>query len=194
VPNFDANGQGQRREGPLRILWPHRWEHDKKPEVFFAALGQLNQLSLDFRLSVLGQSFSQEPEVFADARKTFQHRIDHWGFLESKEEYWRVLADADVVVSTADHEFFGVAVAEAALYGCLPILPRRLAYPELYKEDCLYNTETQLLKRLKAYCQKPHLVKVHLTKMEGCVFKRIFPSEKELINEFHSLLKNHLDV
>ena len=35
------------------------------------------------------------------------------------------------MLSTARHEFFGVAVVEALLAGCLPWLPDRLSYPEL---------------------------------------------------------------
>ena len=42
-----------------------------------------------------------------------------------------MLSRADWVLSTASHEFFGIAVVEAMLMGCLPWLPDRLSYPEL---------------------------------------------------------------
>ena len=45
------------------------------------------------------------------------------------------LSWADCIVSTAHHEFFGLAVVEAAAAGCLPLLPPRLAYPELFPPD-----------------------------------------------------------
>ncbi len=38
------------------------------------------------------------------------------------------------MVSTADHEFFGISVLEAAAFGTFPLLPRHLAYPEVFAE------------------------------------------------------------
>ena len=34
-------------------------------------------------------------------------------------------------MSTARHDFFGVAISEAIASGARPVLPKRLAYPEL---------------------------------------------------------------
>ena len=71
------------------------------------------------------------PEEFEQMRRKFTDRIASWGFQESRSDYWRALAGADIFVSTADHEFFGIAAAEAIAAGLYPILPDRLAYPEL---------------------------------------------------------------
>ncbi|MFQ5490993.1 MAG: glycosyltransferase, partial [Phycisphaerae bacterium] len=80
-------------------------------------------------------SFRDCPPVFEWAKEFFAEHIDGWGYQESREEYVAVLRDADVVVSTADHEFFGLAVAEAVAAGCYPLVPNRLAYPELLNAD-----------------------------------------------------------
>lgn len=120
-----------RVDGPLRILWAARWEHDKNPEDFFAAVDILAQRGTDFRLSVIGQQFRDTPDVFARAQARHADRIDDWGYLDGREAYNDALARADVIVSTANHEFFGLSVAEALAAGAYPLLPNRLAYPEI---------------------------------------------------------------
>lgn len=41
----------------------------------------------------------------------------------------------NVIVSTAQHEFFRVAMLEAFRAGCVPLVPDRLAYTELYPNE-----------------------------------------------------------
>lgn len=132
------------------ILWNHRWEHDKNPELFFAALFALQQEDLPFRLIVAGESFLRQPKIFAEAQIRLADRIEQFGYVKSRQEYIALLARADLVVSTASHEFYGIAVLEAVRAGCRPLLPDSLSYPELFPPDFLYE-EDKLLIRLRAY-------------------------------------------
>ena len=142
----------------VHIVWPHRWEHDKDPEAFFRVIFKLLEEELDFKVSVIGQTYDQLPEVFAEARQKLEGRIATWGFKADKEEFYSALSECNVVVSTAQHETYGVAMLEAAALGCYPLVPRRLVYPELYPEECIYNTEQQLYKRLRNFCKRPGLL------------------------------------
>jgi len=122
----------ERREGPFHILWAARWEHDKAPDTFFQAIEMLEREGIDFRLSVIGGGHSREVlPVFERAREQFSDRILHWGYVKSRDGYLSVLAEADVIVSTARHEFFGISVVEAVAAGAYPLVPERLAYPEV---------------------------------------------------------------
>jgi len=127
----DFPARGAQKPGPLRILWAARWEHDKNPEDFFEALEILKAKNVPFRLSVIGQSFRDRPEIFEQAHRSFQHLIDYWGYQQSRDDYERALCEADVVVSTANHEFFGISVVEAVAAGAYPLVPNRLSYPEI---------------------------------------------------------------
>lgn len=124
----------RRPKGPARILWVARWEYDKGPETFFEALFELKK-RVDFRLLIHGQQFERQPEIFERARVALADRIEAWGYCENRASYLESLAEADIVVSTARHEFFGLGVLEAIASGCCPLLPDRLSYPELLEED-----------------------------------------------------------
>jgi len=135
------------------ILWNHRWEYDKAPETFFRAMYALVKEGLDFGLLLLGQSFRNRPDEFIEARERLPERIVHFGYAADAAAYSRLLWQADVVVSTALHDFFGAAIVEACYCGCFPILPRDLAYPELipaaHHEACLYDGFDGLVARLR---------------------------------------------
>ena len=49
-------------------------------------------------------------DLFEKYKSLLSTHIKHWGFIESKVSYHELLCKCDVVVSTADHEFFGVAM------------------------------------------------------------------------------------
>jgi glycosyltransferase involved in cell wall biosynthesis len=121
----------RRDPGPVRILWAARWEHDKNPEDFFAAMKVLKEKGLKFRLNVIGEQFRDAPEVFDWAKDYFSDEIDRWGYQASKKEYQTAMAMSDIVVSTAIHEFFGIGMLEAISAGCRPVLPDRLSYPAI---------------------------------------------------------------
>ena len=144
----DAPGPGK-KEGPPVIVWNHRWEHDKDPETFFEALYALSDAGLDFGLIVLGERFASCPEIFGAAREKLSRHILHFGYEPSRRAYAGWLKKGDIVVSTARQEFFGMAVLEAVRAGCRPLVPDRLAYPEIYPPAYRYG-EGRLATRLEA--------------------------------------------
>jgi glycosyltransferase involved in cell wall biosynthesis len=140
--------------GAPLIIWNHRWEFDKNPAAFFAALDAALARGRDFRLALLGENFQVVPREFEAARDRYGARVVHYGYVESRAAYLDWLRRGDLVVSTADQENFGMAVVEAIASGCLPLLPRRLAYPEVLPEAfhpaCLYADAADLSARLEA--------------------------------------------
>lgn len=157
-------------DGPLTLVWNHRWEYDKAPDRLLDGLRRfLEAHPLDSRggpsikVHVVGQQFRQQPPAFAELKtllKTHQ-ALGHWGFVERQEDYRHLLAGSHVALSTALHDFQGLSVLEAVAAGCRPLAPAREAYPEWFAPDYLYQSEpdnpaeeaSAFAQRLLAWCR-----------------------------------------
>ena len=150
LQRFDGYKFG--KEGEPLILWNHRWEYDKNPELFFSVLRKVKNDGYNFVLAVLGENFSKSPVVFEQAKDILKDEIVQWGYTESFDEYAEWLWKADILPVTSDQEFFGASVMEAIYCNTWPILPNRLSYPELlpprlHKEH-LYSTDKELYQKI----------------------------------------------
>lgn len=145
---YDAHRSAPDSGAPPLIVWNHRWEADKNPAAFFAALDALAEQDVPFRVALLGENFAAQPAAFEAARQRLGARVIQYGYMPDFGAYARLLWAADYVVSTAYQDFFGAAVVEAMYCGCVPLLPDRLNYPALLPESqraaCLYPRDRLL--------------------------------------------------
>ena len=143
----------ERPEGSPILLWNHRWEYDKQPKLFFHSLIKLKEEGIDFRLIVLGESYSTIPEIFKKAQQSLADRLLHFGYAPSRADYARLLWQADILPVTSIQDFFGGSIVEAMYCQCQPLLPNRLAYPEHIPDELhplfLYENDDHFYSRLK---------------------------------------------
>lgn len=152
-PLDNTSSAGQ--DAPARIVWNHRWEYDKNPEDFFGALETLSDRGLEFELVVMGQVFRKTPEVFEQARTRLARHITCWGH-QTRSRYLEELGRGGIAVSSAWHEFQGLAVMEAVQHGCVPLVPARLCFPEYYAPEYRYDGSREaLIARLEQWLTAP---------------------------------------
>ena len=130
----------------LDVVWNHRWEYDKGPKLLLCLAQAILAQQLPIRLHVVGQQFRSSPAEFEKiATLLEQHAADlaidqgSFGFVEKRDIYIYLLKGCDVVLSTALHDFQGLAIQEACTLGCTPLVPDALVYPEYMDSKFLYT-------------------------------------------------------
>ena len=123
---------------PKLILWNHRWEYDKAPQVFADALHKLNKIDTNFKLALLGDRPIKKPASLIQIEREFSDKIIVNSKV-SKQDYANYLSLSSLVVSTAIHEFQGLSMLEAVSAGAVPIVPDDLCYKEQYASDLRYK-------------------------------------------------------
>lgn len=88
----------------------------------------------------------KQPWMFDRLKEVFNDLGERIEFIKtqelnlSKDEYYKLLAKSKVVVSYALQENFGFGVNEAVSLGCIPVLPNKLVYPEIYPKEYLFDS------------------------------------------------------
>ncbi|MDT8410234.1 MAG: DUF3524 domain-containing protein [Wenzhouxiangellaceae bacterium] len=136
------------------IVWNHRWDHDKNPDLFADVLIALAEAGVDFRLALLGWRHRHEHPALQRLRRKLPGRILVDECL-ARTEYRALLARASIVVSTSIHEFQGLALLEAVSAGARPLVPDALCYPEMYPSAYRYPAGNQaaLTARLRQWLE-----------------------------------------
>lgn len=135
-------------QNPLEIVWNHRWEFDKGPDLLLAIVQALPQ-HLPLRFYILGQQFRQQPAEFAQIKILIEERFElaHWGYCADELAYLALLERCHLVLSTAWHDFQGLAILQAASSGATPLVPNGLAYPEWFAAEFRFGSEMAFAQR-----------------------------------------------
>ncbi len=153
LKHFDKQPDTRKDNPNPVIVWNQRWQFDRNPAMFFRVLNRLNDIDLKFDLILAGDSKHEKPAEFERAWQRYGKQITHFGYVEDKENYSKLLHSGDIVISTATYEFFCTPILEAIYCGCHPLLPNTLHYPELIPEHLkkpllhapvIYETEDEL--------------------------------------------------
>ena len=174
------------------VVWNHRWEYDKGPELMVEAFAKLKERGVEFQAVVCGQAFKKKPEEFQALREVLGDRLLHAGFFPDGRRYLEALLQADVVLSTARHDFFGVSIVEALYMGCLPVLPDALSYPEIVPPALhgkfLYDGARELHEKLARVLAKPPVE--HREELQAAVarfdWRSLAPDLDQIVDETFS--------
>ena len=150
VPLPDSLFTGMPRAKRPDIVWNHRWEHDKGPERLLEIVQAYVASGLTGKFHIVGQPFRTVPPAIsaAIAQLRAPQLLGELGYIENAARYHALLAQSQFVLSTADHEFQGLAVMEAMALGCLPVVPDALVYPEYVPAESRYTTAAEAVERL----------------------------------------------
>lgn len=195
LPASSPRPQKTTPNNTLSVVWNHRWEFDKGPELLLAVVTAMATKNLPIQLHVVGQQFREQPTEFKQINKLLdQHaeaisiRRGLFGFVEKLTDYNQLLKTSDVVLSTAIHDFQGLAIQEACLMGCVPLTPDDLAYPEYIPEKYRYPVHGSItatadgaIKQLESYCELKSdgelLGDVDLSAYQGSQIKQQYASQ-----------------
>lgn len=170
------------------LLWNHRWDEDKNPDLFLRLCHYLEAEDIDFNLILLGGNSSSSPnKVYSEINNRFSKQILHSGFVD-KSLYFNLLSQSSILPVTSNQDFYGISVLEAIYNGVTPLLPSSMVYEEFIPMEkyskLYYDSEKELFSKTLELC------KAEIGSLEQCVI-----SEKHIISKtVKSLDLNIMDL
>jgi hypothetical protein len=114
-PEFANSNPWSRQD----ILFPHRLDPEKNPHMFDELEKACRESDVDF------------------SKWNFFKTKD---MIKNKQEYYNMLNNGSIAVSFAEQETWGIAMQEAVMCGCIPLVPNRLSYQELYPAEFRFHS------------------------------------------------------
>ena len=102
------------------IVFPHRWDDEKQPQLWERLVERMKNRDI-----ILKEKY----------------KFVATNTCKSKEEYYQVLNSSKIALSFALQETWGIAMQEAVLCGCMPFVPDRLSYKEMYPSCFRYSED-----------------------------------------------------
>ena len=109
------------------VVFPHRLDSEKNPHLFDKLADELKDTFKDW-------SFVRSKDVCSN-----------------KQEYYELLNRSKIAVSFADQETWGIAMQEAVLCDCIPLVPDRLSYVEMYPREFRFCSYDDAINALTIY-------------------------------------------
>lgn len=109
------------------IVFPHRLDVEKQPYEF--------------------DKLKDEPRL---KKYNFVKTKD---VCKTKKEYYELLGRANIAISFALQETWGIAMQEATICECIPLVPNRLSYEDMYDSQFRYDTKENLINKI-VYCME----------------------------------------
>lgn len=167
----------------FQLVWNHRWEYDKGPELLLEVLAGLNA-DAELSVHIVGQQFRSSPPAFLHIERLLKERnwLGSFGYVGSREQYARLLGQCHLVLSTALHDFQGLAIIEAVAAGCVPVVPDGLAYPEFIGPKWRYQSGSAaqacalIHQAMDDFCHKREAALPEMTRFEWATLKPLYQS------------------
>jgi hypothetical protein len=91
-----------------------------------------------------------------------------------------LLNRSKISVSFALHENWGIGMQESVLAGCIPIVPNRLAYTEMYPKCFQYENFEEAVKLVAYYMQ------------HGSINNSVYPTYRDIVTNGIQAIPNML--
>lgn len=121
---------------PININWI------REKGMYYKVKEKENQIVFTSRLDP-----EKRPDLFNKLKQMCKGKKWKWIMTQkenmSKSTYYNLLAESKVVVSTAEHENFGIGIAEGMALGCVPVVPDGLSYVDYVPKQYRYKTLEQ---------------------------------------------------
>lgn len=125
------------------VVFSSRFDSEKNPDFFVAVGRSVLQRYPDTHFTFCSghDSLKSNDSVISSIMRAFKRDFPqnvHIRLGLSKAEYYEILKRAKVNFNCADQDFISYTLLEASLFGCAPLYPRYLTFPDALNHEAAY--------------------------------------------------------